>query len=175
MDVMLSPFAGKRGMIASTAHDTSKWIGSNYTPAYAANQVQFWHEFKPDVVDKELVAAREYFGINTVRVFFHYINYRDDKENFLNNIEKFLVICDKQGIKPGFVFFDDCHRHEGITIKTSPPIPGWHNGRWAVVQDVDRKDEKLPMFKSYVQEIVRRYANDKRTEGDLYEHCGYRY
>jgi len=28
------------------------WIGSNHTPAYAANQIQMWHEFKPEVSDR---------------------------------------------------------------------------------------------------------------------------
>jgi hypothetical protein len=27
---------------------TEKWVGTNYTPAYACNQVQFWHDFRAD-------------------------------------------------------------------------------------------------------------------------------
>ena len=142
---------------------TAGWIGANYTPAYAANQIQFWHEFKPEVIEKELAAARRYFAINTLRVYLHYINYRDDRKNFLANIEKFLVICDRAGIKPGFVFFDDCWNHAGISLKTEPAVPGRHNGRWAAVQDIDRKDENLPLFESYVSNIVSRYRTDSRV------------
>jgi|GEM_PF-1000537 len=142
---------------------TGAWIGSNYTPAYAANQVQFWHEFKPDVIATELAAAHRHFGINSLRVYLHYINYRDDRENFLGNLGKFIGLCDRAGIKPGFVFFDDCWNHKDISLKTEAPVPGRHNGRWAAVQDVDRKDENLPLFEAYVSDIVRQYANDPRV------------
>jgi hypothetical protein len=41
---------------------TSSWVGSNYTLAYASNQVQVWHDFGPEVIDKELAAAQRYFA-----------------------------------------------------------------------------------------------------------------
>ena len=34
--------------------DTSRWVGANYTPAYCSNQVQLWHDFRPNVIDREL-------------------------------------------------------------------------------------------------------------------------
>ena len=46
---------------ASVPANTSTWIGANYTPAYAANQIQMWHEFKPEVIDRELAAAVQIF------------------------------------------------------------------------------------------------------------------
>ncbi len=52
---------------------TAGWIGTNYTPACAANQIQMWHEFKPEVIDRELAAAVRCFGINTLRVYLHNI------------------------------------------------------------------------------------------------------
>ena len=111
---------------------TDGLIGSNYTPAYAVNQVQFWHDFRADVVEKELSAANKYFGINTLRVFIHDINYFQDKDNLMKNIEKFLVISEKHHIKPGFVFFDSCHRDDGIFLtKPTEPVKGFHNSRWA--------------------------------------------
>jgi hypothetical protein len=54
---------------------TDGLVGSNYTPAYAVNQVQLWHDFRPDVIDKELAAASRYFGISTLRVYLHDINF----------------------------------------------------------------------------------------------------
>ena len=94
---------------ASKPHqDTSQWIGSNYTPAYCSNQVQMWHDFRPEVIDRELAAARKYFGINTLRVYLHYIVYQHEKDELLARIEQFLSICAKHNIRPGFVFFDDC-------------------------------------------------------------------
>jgi hypothetical protein len=144
---------------------TEKWVGSNYTPAYACNQVQFWHDFRADIVEKELAAANKYFAITTLRVYLHPINFEEDHDLFFTNLETFLTICDKYGIKPGFTFFDDCHRHEGIYLTTpTEPIKGYHNGRWAASpQDRDRDINHLERYKPYLQEIIGKYKNDDRV------------
>ncbi len=140
-------------------------VGSNYTPAYAVNQVQFWHDFRPDVVDKELAAASKYFGISTLRVYLHDINFFEEKQVLMANLETFLTLCAKHGIKPGFVFFDGCHRHEGIFLdKPTEPVSGFHNGRWAQspqARDIDK--DNLDKFKPYVQEIIRTHRTDTRV------------
>ncbi|MDR1817437.1 MAG: DUF1080 domain-containing protein, partial [Puniceicoccales bacterium] len=135
------------------------------TPAYACNQVQFWHDFRADVVEKELAAARKFFAITTLRVYLHPINFEQDKENFFANLERFLVICAKHNIKPGFTFFDDCHRPDGIFLKTpTEPVKGWHNGRWAVApQKRDRDINNLARYKPYFQEIIGKYKDDPRV------------
>lgn len=142
---------------------TSTWVGSNYTPAYAANQIQMWHDFRPEMLDRELSAAVRYFGINTLRVYLHNIVYDAEKQVFLDRIEAFLKICDRHGIKPGFVFFDDCWNHAGITLDTPAAVDGRHNGRWAALQDAERKDENLPKFKAYVQAVIAAHRTDKRV------------
>jgi DUF1680 family protein len=144
---------------------TAKWVGSNYTPAYCVNQVQMWHDFRPEVVDRELAAAQEYFGINTLRVYLHNINHETEKDRFLANLDKFLEICQRHGIRPGLTFFDDCHRHEGIELdKPTEPVKGYHNGRWAACpQDRDRKPENLPKLQAYVQDVIRAHSRDPRV------------
>ena len=144
---------------------TDGLVGSNYTPAYAVNQVQFWHDFRPEVVEKELAAAHQYFGISTLRVYMHNINFDEEKAVFLANLEKFLVLCDKHGIRPGLVFFDDCHREDGIFLdRPTTPIKGYHNGRWAQCpQKRERDPENLEKFKPYVEEVVRAHRTDKRV------------
>ena len=147
------------------APPTDKRIGSNYTPAYAVNQVQMWHDFRPKVVEKELAAARRYYGITMLRVFLHAINFREDRENLLRNMETFLGLCARHDIQPGFVFFDDCHRHKGITLdRPTEPVKGYHNGRWAACpQDRTRKPESDAGLQAYVREVVGRYKADKRV------------
>jgi len=144
---------------------TDGLVGANYTPAYAVNQVQFWHDFRPEVVERELAAARVHFGISTLRVYLHNINFDEEKEVFLANLEKFLTICEKHGIKPGFTFFDDCHRGEGIFLdKPTTPVKGWHNGRWAQCpQHRQRDPDDLERFKPYVQEVIRAHRADGRV------------
>jgi hypothetical protein len=166
-------FAGACGQGARAAEvyapnpkpPTDGLIGSNYTPAYAVNQVQFWHDFRPDVVEKELAAARKYFGISTLRVYLHGINFFQEKNVLLANLETFLTLCDRHGIRPGFVFFDSCHRHEGIFLdKPTEPVSGFHNSRWAQspqARDIDPNN--LEKFKPYVQEIIRPHRADKRV------------
>jgi hypothetical protein len=143
---------------------TEKWVGTNYTPAYACNQVQFWRDFRTDIVEKELAAANKYFALNTLRVYLHPINFEQDKKNFFKNLETFISICNKHGIKPGFTFFDDCHRHEGIYLdKPTEPVKGYHNGRWAASpQDRDRDVNNLERYKPYLQDIIGKYKNDDR-------------
>jgi hypothetical protein len=144
---------------------TNGLVGSNYTAAYAVNQVQFWHDFRPDIVDMELSAAKKYFGISTLRVYLHDINFFQEKKVLMDNMEKFLVICEKHGIRPGFVFFDSCHRHEGIFLdRPTKPVSGFHNSRWAQspqARDID--ENNLEKFKPYVREIVKAHRTDKRV------------
>lgn len=150
---------------AAAPRQTAGWVGTNYTPAYCVNQVQLWHDFRPEVIDRELAAAKRYFGLNTLRVYLHNIPYEAEKETFLANLEKFLVICQRHGIRPGFTFFDDCHRHEGIALDSpTEPVKGYHNGRWAACpQDRERTPENLPKFQAYIQDVVRAHARDDRV------------
>ncbi len=142
---------------------TASWVGTNYTPAFCVNQVQMWHEFKPEIIDRELKAAKKHFGLTTLRVYLHNIPYDAEKELFLSRIDRFLELCNRHDIRPGFVFFDDCHRHEGITLKSLPPVKGWHNGRWAACpQDRERTAGNMPKFKAYVQDVIAAHRTDKR-------------
>jgi uncharacterized protein len=150
---------------AAARPQTQHWVGTNYTPAYCVNQVQMWHDFRPEVIDGELAAAQRYFGLTTLRVYLHNLPYDHDKQDFLARIEQFLAICQQNGIRPGFTFFDDCHRREGITLDApTEPVKGYHNGRWAACpQDRERTAENLPKFQAYVQDVVRAHARDQRV------------
>ena len=159
------PISAVGPLCAAGPYQTAEWVGTNYTPAYAVNQVQFWHDFRPEIVDRELSAAKQYFGITTLRVYLHNINFDEERDAFLRNIETFLQICERHKIKPGFTFFDDCHRHEDIFLEEpTEPVKGYHNGRWAACpQDRERTDENLPKFKSYVQDVIRKHRDDARV------------
>ena len=53
---------GRAASCNASPHETANWVGANYTPAYAVNQVQFWHDFRSDVVERELAAAEKPSG-----------------------------------------------------------------------------------------------------------------
>ena len=145
--------------------DTSRWVGSNYTPAYCVNQVQMWHEFRPEVIDRELAAAARCFGLTSLRVYLHNLVFDNERDAFLDRIDQFLALCQKHGIRPGFVFFDDCHRRDGIVFgPQKPPVDGYHNGRWAACpQGRERTDDNLPKLQAYVQDTIRRFRADPRV------------
>ncbi len=157
------PQAGENAKPAGPPYDTSKWVGANYTPAYAANQVQMWHEFKPEVIERELQAAQRHLGLTSLRVYLHNLVYDAEKELFLARIEEFLQICHRHGLRPGFTFFDDCWNHTNVTLQTAPPVDGRHNGRWAALQDAERQDANLPKFQNYVQDVIRAHRDDPRV------------
>ena len=163
----LGSYAGAADEVykANPMPPTDGLVGANYTPAYAVNQVRFWHDFRADVIDREMAAAKKYYGIKTLRVYLHNINFDKEKDVFLANIEKYLKICEKYDIKPGFCFFDDCHRHADIYLdKPTEPIKGYHNGRWAACpQDRDRDPQNLEKFKPYIQEVIGAFRTDKRV------------
>jgi len=143
---------------------TRGWVGSNYTPAYAVNAVQLWHDFRAETIEKELAAAQKHFGLTTLRVYLHNIPYEAEKEAFLARIDAFLTVCDRRGIRPGFVFFCDCWNRKGVHLESQPPVKGRHNGRWAACpQQRHRTDEHLPRLKAYVQDVIAAHRRDKRV------------
>ncbi len=160
----LSIGPGVRADEQTKQYRTADWVGSNYTPAYCVNTVQLWHDFRPKVIERELAAARKYFGLTTLRVYLHNIVFDAEKDKMLARIEKFLEICNKNGIKPGFVFFCDCWNRKGVTIESARPVKGRHNGRWAACpQDVERTEENMPKFKAYIQDVIRPHRRDARV------------
>ncbi len=46
--IAIAPFAFSDEVYRQNPNPpTDGLVGSNYTPAYAVNQVQFWHDFRP--------------------------------------------------------------------------------------------------------------------------------
>src|SRR6476620_6698991 len=75
------------------------FVGANYTPAYAINQLEMWQAetFDPAVIDKELAWAKS-LGFNSMRVFLHHLLWEQDKEGLLKRMDQFLAIAEKHGI-----------------------------------------------------------------------------
>ena len=141
-------------------------VGSNFTPAYAINQLEMWQAdtFNPQEIDKELGWA-EAIGMNTMRVFLHDLLWQQDPEGFKKRIDSFLTISAKHHIRPIFVLFDSCWEAHPKLGPQHPPIPGVHNSGWVQSPGADaladpRQELRL---KSYVQGIIGAFANDDRV------------
>ena len=122
--------------------DTSRWVGSAYTPAGAPGNSLWWHSYDAyePAVKRELGLASRVLGINTVRVFLHSMVFRNDSQRLLDSMDRFLSVAVSNGIAAGFVLFDDCWNHAGASLDT-PCVPhdGRHNSCWmASPQDDER-------------------------------------
>ncbi|MES2458294.1 MAG: glycoside hydrolase family 2 TIM barrel-domain containing protein [Bacteroidota bacterium] len=150
--------------------------GSNYNPASSINQLEFWQKdtFDPKEIDKELGWAQG-LGLTTMRVYLHDMAWKQDPEGFKGRMKTFLTIAAKHNIKPLFVFFDDCWNAEGAIGKQPAPKPGVHNSGWvrSPFKSVHDDPKQWGYLKTYVQDVLRTFANDKRILlWDLYNEPG---
>jgi hypothetical protein len=152
---------------ASEWYDAQPWlVGCNFLPSNAINQLEMWQPetFDPTTIDRELGYA-ESLGFNTVRVFLHNLPWHDDRDAFLKNIDKFLEIAAKHKIRPLIVFFDGVWDPDPQSGKQNRPRAGVHNSGW--VQSPGRivlaDDAKQDALESYVTDVLKRYAKDKRV------------
>lgn len=153
---------------AQTWYEDQPWlVGCNYAPATAINQIEMWSKdtFDPQQIDKELTWAED-LGFNTLRVFLSSVVWKHDAEGLKQRMDQFLDICQKHGIRPFFVFFDDCWNRESHYGKQPEPVPGKHNSGW--VQDPSytaRQDTAtlFPWLQQYVEDIVTSFGHDERV------------
>lgn len=159
---------------ANAWYDTLPWlVGCNYYPATAINQIDMWQAstWDPQQIDKELGWA-ESIGMNTLRVYLHDLVWADDEPGLYQRMDEFLTICQKHGIRPFFVFFDDCHYPDPKLGPQPLPVKAWHNSGWlncparAVALRYakgEATDQEVAQLKGYVQRTMQRFADDDRV------------
>ena len=134
--------------------DDFAWIrGANYTPSYAANDVVFWRDFDPEVVERELGLARR-LGLNVIRVFLQYVVFEHDPELFLARFDTFLDLCDANELLAMPVLFDSCFGME----------PSLENSADWVANPGFRRlaEEYRPGLADYLVGVVGRHSTDER-------------
>ena len=140
-------------------------VGSNFTPAYAINQLEFWQAdtFDPIRIDKELGWAHK-IGMNTMRVFLHDLLYQQDPNGFLDRIDQFLRIANKHHVKIMFVLFDSCWDPNPFSGKQREPKPGVHNSGWVQSPGADalRDSSQYLRLERYVKAVIGHYSKDPR-------------
>ncbi|MBV9146493.1 MAG: cellulase family glycosylhydrolase, partial [Acidobacteria bacterium] len=103
-------------------------------------------------------------GMNVMRVFLHDLLWQQDAPGFQRRIDQYLTIAARHHIKTIFVLFDSCWDPEPRLGPQHPPIPGIHNSGW--VQSPGAKAladrTQYPRLKTYVQGVVKAFANDDR-------------
>jgi len=169
--------------LGSFAQEASRWseaqaaewsgrqpwfVGSNYIPATAINQLEMWQAetFDPQRIDLELGWA-ESMGLNSLRVFLDDLVWQQDAAGFEERIERFLQIAERHHLKTLFVLFDSCWDPNPSLGKQRAPRPGVHNSGWVQSPGAaalsDRK--QWPRLEAYVKGVVGGFARDRRVLG----------
>jgi len=151
------------------------WIGCNFSPSTASNQLEMWQAetFDPDTIGRELCWASK-IGMNSVRVFLHDLVWQADPDGFKSRIDTFLSLADKVNIQTMLVLFDDCW-FPPVAGPQLEPVPGVHNSRWAQSPGhaVTRDRTQWPRLEQYVRDIIGTFGQDERVcVWDLYNEPG---
>ncbi|MEM6376877.1 MAG: cellulase family glycosylhydrolase [Bacteroidota bacterium] len=148
-------------------------VGCNYYPATAINQIDMWQAstWDPERIDLELSWAAE-IGMNTLRVYLHDLVWANDEKGLYKRMDAFLGICQKHGIRPWFVFFDDCHFPNPKLGKQPLPVKAYHNSGWvnSPARDLANRyadgkatAEEVQRLKGYVQKTITQFKDDDRV------------
>lgn len=130
------------------------WMhGANYTPSYAATNVETWLNYDPSVIDRELGYA-EQIGLNCVRVFLQSLVYEHAPKKFRDNFADFVDRADRHGLKVMPILFDSC-------FGVSPSLESEH--MWVANPGPDRMNEAhFEALDSYARAVVTPYIGDER-------------
>ncbi|RFM27782.1 cellulase family glycosylhydrolase [Deminuibacter soli] len=167
-------------LIPHTAQSQSPavwWVGTNFTPSTAVNQLEFWQQptFDTATINRELGYAAS-IGMNCMRVFLHHVAWQQDSTGLLNRMDQYLAISTRHHIQTMFVFFDDCWNDDYAAGPQPAPKPGIHNSRW--LKDPGNRIDTLPLLmdtlQQYVTAVVTHFRNDTRICcWDLYNEPGH--
>lgn len=152
-------------------------LGCNYIPAYAVNQLEMWQadSYDASAINRELMWAH-LIGMNSIRVFLHYMPLLQDQSGFATRLDNFLSIAQENHIQVVFVLFDDCWKAESLSGKQPSPIPGVHNSGWLQCPDAKLRsdpDRLVSVMRDYVTFVVSRFAHDDRVSmWDLWNEPG---
>lgn len=107
------------------------WVGCNFIPSSAINQLEMWQaaSFDAATLERELGWAAD-LGFNACRVYLHDLLWEEDAPGFCERMDHFLDLAAARGLRIGFVLFDDVWNPEPRLGPQPAPYPGRHNSGW---------------------------------------------
>ena len=105
--------------------DYSHIKGFNYTASYAHNDIDFWSNYRAEIVEREMGYAQR-LGLNSARIFLPYCVYRKNPQQFLENVTDFVRTAWKHGISStpivffGREFYPDHVEEDGSADMLAP-------------------------------------------------------
>ena len=159
--------------VTSPTYDFSKIVGAVYNPYSADNAIDFWNNYDPVEVDRELRYAEAY-GMNTITVYLHYFSWLADRVGLLSKFENLLEIAANHGLKVAPIFYDDCWNYDPAPGPQPSPIWGVHNSQWVEspghpveqnyfnpISSSDSTTYKTSL-QNYISDFASVYRNDQR-------------
>jgi hypothetical protein len=152
-------------------YDSQPWpVGFNYIAGYAVNQIDMWQSstFDPVYIDREL-AFSDRLGFNTVRIFLHDFLYKNEPEALKKNLETFLGIAQKHGLRVSVTFFTNGGK------ETQPwppkmggqpaPVTGSHGGAWQQTPGAETVNDpsRWAPLETYIKDIINTHKDDPRV------------
>jgi hypothetical protein len=103
--------------------------------------------------------------------------WKHDPDGLKKRLDRFLAIAAKHRVSVMFCFFDDCAfaGKQPYLGKQDDPVPSVHNSCWTPSPGHARVVDRTcwPDLQAYVQDIIRRFADDRRVLlWDLYNEPG---
>jgi hypothetical protein len=140
-------------------------VGCNYTPAYAAHQVEFWSRELFDVaaITRELADARA-LGFNVLRVYLHDLAFSADPFGMLERVDRFLGVAAAHSLGVVPVIFDSVWHPFPEAGRQSEPRPGVHNAGWLQSPGIPvlREASRFCSLEGYVHALFERFGQDPR-------------
>ena len=148
-------------------HNEQPWyIGTNFNPSTAINQLEFWQNetFDPETIDRELSWSSE-LGMNMHRVYLHNLLWDVDSVGFIKNLNTYLTIADKYKIKTMFVLLDDVWHPIPRIGKQPDPVPFVHNSGWVQAPGAEILQDSMRHYEleGYIKGVIRAFKNDERV------------
>ncbi|MGI6713538.1 MAG: cellulase family glycosylhydrolase [Bacilli bacterium] len=160
-------------------YNQQNWIrGFCYYPSCCVDLIEMWQEYNWDNVKKtinhEMKLAKDW-GFNAVRIITSFEVYLDQHDAMMEHLEEFIMICDQHQIKVMVCLGNDCLVSKSNYKK---PIYGeqkceyfYHSGKaispHIVMNDfgysLTDDEENVEKYLAYIDEIVGKYAKDKRV------------
>jgi len=152
--------------------------GFNYVPRYAVNSTEMWmaDTFDPEIIDQELGWASN-AGYTSVRVQLQAEVWRHDADGFLERLDKFLELAQRNGMRVVPILFDDLNLAgaDPVVGPQSDPLPDAHNSRWTPSPGPSKVADREAWgeLESYVNAVIRKFRRDDRVLfWDLYNMTG---
>ncbi|MBO4475846.1 MAG: cellulase family glycosylhydrolase [Bacteroidales bacterium] len=153
---------------ANAWYESQDWpVGCVFVPSNTGTPVDMWaaDTFDEELIDRELGMA-ESLGFNAIRLFMCDIVWQNDRDGYMERLEKYLSLSDKHGIKILLTFFTNGGKIKNPYMDPRPqPVPGIHNSIWmsSPGRDVVNNPDKWPVMEEYLKCVMTKYKDDPRV------------